>query len=205
MRSLPLKLAPGSDLRRTLLEVGKDEQCSGFVLGVVGNLSKASFQCPGRSEPTVLEGNLEIITLNGTFSPTGVHLHLSLSDGECQVWGGHLENETIVLKGAEILVGLLSDSESLVKDPSALHESIKPRVELVVLPRCPWSARALRLIKSLKIPYSLLTIDNDSSFNKLKSRTNLTTFPQVFIDGELIGGYDSLIELHSKGSLEKLK
>ena len=96
MRSLPLKLAPGSDLRLTLEELARRDGISGFVLGVVGNLTQASFQCPGQANPTVLEGDLEVITLNGTLSPEGVHLHLSLSDGACQVWGGHLEPGTIV-------------------------------------------------------------------------------------------------------------
>ena len=84
MQPLPLKLAPGSDLRLSLEELAQRDGISGFVLGVVGNLTKASFQCPGQAEPTVLEGDLEVITLNGTFSPEGVHLHLSLSDGACR-------------------------------------------------------------------------------------------------------------------------
>ena len=91
MRPLPLKLAPGSDLRLSLEDLARREGIQGFVLSVVGNLTRAAFQCPGQSEPTVLEGDLEVITLNGTLSPEGVHLHLSLSDGACQVWGGHLE------------------------------------------------------------------------------------------------------------------
>ena len=104
MRPLPLKLAPGSDLRLSLEDLARREGIHGFVLGVVGNLTRAAFQCPGQSEPTVLEGDLEVITLNGTLSPDSVHLHLSLSDGACQVWGGHLEPGTIVQKGADVLV-----------------------------------------------------------------------------------------------------
>ena len=48
-------------------------------------------------------GELEIITLQGTISPDGVHLHLSFSDASCQVWGGHLEHGTLVLRGADLL------------------------------------------------------------------------------------------------------
>ena len=82
MRSLSLRLPPDSDIRSTIEQLGREQNEEGFILGVVGNLSRAAFQCPGRAEPTVLEGNLEIITLNGTLSPSGVHLHLSLSDGD---------------------------------------------------------------------------------------------------------------------------
>ena len=106
MHAVPLHLASGSDLRVTLEEFAVAQGARGFVLGVVGDLSQAAFQCPGQPQPTVLQGDLEIITLNGTFSPEGVHLHLSLSDGACQVWGGHLEPGSVVRKGADLLLGL---------------------------------------------------------------------------------------------------
>ena len=82
MQPLPLKLAPGSDLRLSLEELAQRDGISGFVLGVVGNLTKASFQCPGQAEPTVLEGDLEVITLNGTFSPRAC---THLRDGACHL------------------------------------------------------------------------------------------------------------------------
>ncbi|MFL0746103.1 MAG: DUF296 domain-containing protein [Prochlorococcus sp.] len=201
MRSLPLKLSAGSDLRKSLQEMAQEQNRSGFVLGVVGNLSRAKFQCPGQSGPTVLEGNLEIITLNGTFSPNSVHLHLSLSDSACQVWGGHLEPGTIVLKGADVLVGFLD----LPLPQSALDSAQTPRVEIAVLPGCPWSKKALMMLRSLAIPYIVKTIDNDDSFKAINQRSELKTFPQVFIDGEFIGGYDALSDLHSSGQLEVLR
>ncbi|HGY5536899.1 MAG TPA: PCC domain-containing protein [Prochlorococcus sp.] len=201
MRSLPLKLSAGSDLRKSLQEMAQEQNRSGFVLGVVGNLSRAKFQCPGQSGPTVLEGNLEIITLNGTFSPNSVHLHLSLSDSACQVWGGHLEPGTIVLKGADVLVGFLD----LPLPQSALDSAQTPRVEIAVLPGCPWSKKALMMLRSLAIPYIVKTIDNDDSFKAINQRSELKTFPQVFIDGDLIGGYDALSDLHSSGQLEVLR
>ncbi len=201
MRSLPFKLSAGSDLRKSLQEMAQEQNRSGFVLGVVGNLSRAKFQCPGQSGPTVLEGNLEIITLNGTFSPNSVHLHLSLSDSACQVWGGHLEPGTIVLKGADVLVGFLD----LPLPQSALDSAQTPRVEIAVLPGCPWSKKALMMLRSLAIPYIVKTIDNDDSFKAINQRSELKTFPQVFIDGDLIGGYDALSDLHSSGQLEVLR
>ncbi|ABM78497.1 PCC domain-containing protein [Prochlorococcus marinus] len=201
MRSLPLKLAPGSDLLISLQKIAQEQNSSGFVLGVVGNLSRAAFQCPGQSGPTVLEGNLEIITLNGTVSPNSVHLHLSLSDSACQVWGGHLEPGTLVLKGADLLVGLLD--QSLPKDSP--DSSQTPRVEIAVLPGCPWSTRALRMLRSLSIPHTVKSIDNDASFKEFNHLSELNSFPQIFIDGELIGGYDELSKMHASGQLETLR
>ena len=200
MRPLPLKLGPGSDLRRSLEQLAIEQGAAGFVLGVVGNLSRAAFQCAGRSGPTILEGDLEIITLQGTVAPDGVHLHLSLSDGDCQVWGGHLEPGTLVLKGADLLVGFLQDSQPVPPAPPA-----QPAVEVAVLPGCPWSQRALRILRTLGIPHQVTTISGDAEFGALEQRTGSGLLPQVFIEGQFIGGYDELADLQGRGGLERLR
>jgi len=200
MQSLPLKLAPGSDLRLSLEDLAQRDGISGFVLGVVGNLTKASFQCPGQAEPTVLEGDLEVITLNGTFSPEGVHLHLSLSDGACQVWGGHLEPGTIVQKGVDLLIGVLDQREG-----RPARQTATPRIEIAVLPGCPWCSRALRILRTLDLPHTVTTINDDAAFQAVQQRSGMTTFPQVFIDGSVIGGYDNLAAMQAAGELNALR
>ncbi|WP_390127327.1 PCC domain-containing protein [Synechococcus sp. HIMB2401] len=202
MQPLPLKLAPGSDLRLSLEELAQRDGISGFVLGVVGNLTKASFQCPGQAEPTVLEGDLEVITLNGTFSPEGVHLHLSLSDGACQVWGGHLEPGTIVQKGVDLLIGVLEQREGR---PARQTAAAAPRIEIAVLPGCPWCSRALRILRTLDLPHTVTTINDDAAFLAVQQRSGMTTFPQVFIDGSVIGGYDDLAAMQAAGELDALR
>jgi len=202
MQPLPLKLAPGSDLRLSLEELAQRDGISGFVLGVVGNLTKASFQCPGQAEPTVLEGDLEVITLNGTFSPEGVHLHLSLSDGACQVWGGHLEPGTIVQKGVDLLIGVLEQREGR---PARQTAAAAPRIEIAVLPGCPWCSRALRILRTLDLPHNVTTVNDDAAFQAVQQRSGMTTFPQVFIDGSVIGGYDDLAAMQAAGELDPLR
>ena len=200
MRPLPLKLAPGSDLRLSLEDLARREGIQGFVLSIVGNLTRAAFQCPGQSEPTVLEGDLEVITLNGTLNPDSVHLHLSLSDGACQVWGGHLEPGTIVQKGADVLVGVLEHHK-----PATVTTATAPRLEIAVLPGCPWCSRALRLLRTLDLPHTVTTVNDDTTFTSVQSRSGMGTFPQVFVDGTVIGGYDDLTTLHAAGDLEALR
>lgn len=200
MRSVPLHLEPGSDLRRSLEQLAQEQNASGFVLGVVGNLAQAAFQCPGKIAPTVLRGELEIITLQGTLSPEGVHLHLSLSDGECRVWGGHLEPGSRVLKGADLLVGLFdttaaAGTEAAGAEASANEplEPLEPRVTIAVRSGCPFSRRALRMLRTLGIPHRLIEPSADGPV------------PQIFFDGELIGGYDELAQRHGRGELEALR
>ena len=198
MDTLTLHLEPGQDLRLSLSEVALQKPISGFLLGVVGNLSKASFQCPGRDKPTVLVGELEIITLNGTFEADGVHLHLSLSDGACQVWGGHLENGSLILKGADLLLGILKQGQEA-------RSKTKIRLEIAVLPGCPWCASALRILEAYNIPHRVITVDNDVTFQQCQQRSGMNTFPQVFIDGTTIGGFDSLERLQRSGELLTFK
>ncbi|MCP9825964.1 PCC domain-containing protein [Synechococcus sp. EJ6-Ellesmere] len=209
MRSVPLHLKPGSDLRQALEQLAVEQNASGFVLGVVGNLAQAAFQCPGKISPTVLRGELEIITLQGTLSPEGVHLHLSLSDGDCRVWGGHLEPGSRVLKGADLLVGLLDTVAQTREQASrpataagqtkaagaapAVSEPNEPRVTIAVRSGCPFSRRALRMLRTLGIPLRLIEPSAEGPV------------PQVFVDGELIGGYTELAESHGRGELEVLR
>lgn len=190
MRAVPLHLEAGSDVRRSLEQLALEHNAGGFVLSVVGNLSQAAFACPGKSAPTVLAGELEIITLQGTISPDGVHLHLSFSDASCQVWGGHLEHGTLVLRGADLLVGLLSTGTS----PATIRSmSSEPRVEIAGRPECPFSRRALRMLRTLGIAF--VEIEPDET----------APVPQLYIDGIAIGGYNELAELHSRGELDALR
>jgi predicted DNA-binding protein with PD1-like motif/glutaredoxin len=201
MHALPLHLGPGSDLRYSLEQLAANQQVSGFVLGVVGNLAQAAFQCPGQAEPTVVRGDLEIITLNGTLSPQGVHLHLSLSDGSCQVWGGHLEHGSLVLKGADLLVGLLTNQAA--EEPPEVP--LQPLVEIAVLPSCPFSARAVRMLRTLGIPHQVQEVSSDEQRRELEQRSGQWSLPQVFIDGQSIGGYGALADLQARGQLEHLR
>ena len=199
MDTLTLHLEPGQDLLLSLSEIAQEKRISGFLLGVVGNLSKASFQCPGRDKPTVLEGELEIITLNGTFDANGIHLHLSLSDGACQVWGGHLEGGSTILKGADLLLGILKQGQEVAEG------KVNTRLEIAVLPGCPWCDSALRLLEAYNIPHLIITVDNDHTFQECKQRSGMNTFPQDFIDGETVGGFDSLEKLQRSGELLTLR
>jgi predicted DNA-binding protein with PD1-like motif/glutaredoxin len=209
MHPLPLHLGAGSDLRASLEQLGTQAGASGFVLGVVGDLSQAAFQCPGQAEPTLLQGHLEIITLQGTVAPQGVHLHLSLSDGDCQVWGGHLEHGSLVLRGADLLVGFLPTDSPQAATAAASRPtapaSAHPRVEISVRSGCPYSARALRMLRTLGIPHVVQRADDQGVRQEVADRSGSDSMPQVFIDGQPIGGYDALADLHGRGALDPLR
>jgi predicted DNA-binding protein with PD1-like motif/glutaredoxin len=196
MHAVQLHLDAGSDLHQSLGDFAAQQSASGFVLSVVGNLSQAAFQCPGQAQPTLLRGDLELIALQGTLAPGGIHLHLCVSDGTCQVWGGHLEPGTLVQKGVDLLVGLLEapqptgcaeDSHSPAVDGST------SRVQILVRHGCPWCRRALRLLQSQGIEH------------QIHEAREPGPVPRIWIDGVLIGGYDALMDLQAAGRLQQLR
>jgi predicted DNA-binding protein with PD1-like motif len=110
MRSLPLRLRPQQDLRSALQSVLAEHQvCAAFVLQGIGSLGTARIRFAGMNEATELQGDLEILTLAGSLSPDGAHLHMTVSDAQGRVSGGHVAPGCIVRTTAEILLALLPD------------------------------------------------------------------------------------------------
>ena len=190
------KLQTGRDLLISLQEMAKKENKAGYILSVVGNLSKAKIKCPGKKQSTIIKNSLEIISLNGAINPNSCHLHISFSDMNCNVWAGHLEEGTIILKAADMLIGFLD--ENLIKKEKITNNK---QVEIFIIPDCPWSARAIRMLRTLQVAHEIKIIKNDNDFKSLNKITNYSSFPQIFINGEFISGYSELAELDSAGQL----
>ena len=190
MQPHSLKLSPNSDLIICIKEFSFSNNLYGYVSGVVGNLSRACIQCPSNQEINKFEGNLEILSLNGHFNNGDVHLHLSFADERCNVFGGHLEEGSIVKKGTDIfLVSFENKTINISNQNLYLNQ---PRVKAYILKNCPWSKRSIRLLESLSIPYEAILIENDNDFKKVNSLSNHDTFPQIFLDNNFFGGYDEL-------------
>ena len=57
----------------------------------VGSLRKAALRLADRDETTLYQGKFEIVSLVGTLSVDGPHLHIALADGARKMIGGHLQ------------------------------------------------------------------------------------------------------------------
>ena len=190
MQPYSLKLSPESDLIICIKEFSLTNNIFGYVSGVVGNLSKACIQCPGNEEINNFEGNLEIVSLNGNFNKGNAHLHLSFADEKCNVFGGHLEEGSIVKKGTDILLVSLENKTINISNNNLINK--KSRVKTYILRNCPWSKRSIRLLDSLSIPFEAILIENDEDYQNVNSLSNHNTFPQIFLDDIFFGGYDEL-------------
>ena len=104
----PIRLHPGQDLRGALeTQLVAHGAQAGFVLTGIGSLSVAMLRFAGAPTATALHGDLEILTLAGSLSVDGAHLHISVSDAQGRVTGGHVAAGCIVRTTAEILVSFL--------------------------------------------------------------------------------------------------
>ena len=103
MKVVPLRLQPGADLRQALEAwmVEQSEQ-AGCLISAVGSLSVAKLRFAGAAEATVIHDELEILSLSGTLSPDGVHLHIAVADSQGAVLGGHLCTGSLVRTTAEL-------------------------------------------------------------------------------------------------------
>lgn len=108
MQALPLRLTPGQDLRLAI-EAALGSHTAAFVLQGIGSLSVAQLRYAGVEALTTLRGDLEILTIAGSIAPDGAHLHMSVSDAQGRVFGGHVAQGCIVRTTAEILLAVLPD------------------------------------------------------------------------------------------------
>jgi predicted DNA-binding protein with PD1-like motif len=108
MKVVPLRLQPGDDLRRALETwMGEQQEQAGCVISAVGSLSLAQLRLAGAAEAKAIHGELEILSLSGTLSPDGAHLHVAVADSSGAVIGGHLCAGSLVRTTAELVIGLL--------------------------------------------------------------------------------------------------
>ena len=72
-------------------------------------------------------------------------------------------------------------------------------------PQCGFSSKATQLLISCGKPFSFVDIlSNPEIRANLPKVSNWPTFPQLFIDGDLVGGSDIMVEMDENGELEKL-
>jgi len=78
------------------------------------------------------------------------------------------------------------------------------RVEIYTTPVCPYCVRAKRLLQARGIPYEEFDVANDPELrDDVIQRSGRRTVPQIFIDGDAIGGFDELAELDASGELKR--
>lgn len=99
------RLKPGADLRKEIEAFVKNNNISaGWIATCVGSLTQYNIRFANQPQGARMTGHFEIVSLTGTVSTDGSHIHLSVSDSTGKTIGGHLLNENIVYTTAEIVL-----------------------------------------------------------------------------------------------------
>ena len=105
MSYTPLRLGPGTDLRLALDGyVFSDGSRSGFVVAGLGSLSSPKLRFAAAEEETTIPGPVELVSISGSLSEGGAHIHVVLSTQQGQVLGGHLCYGSQVRTTVELLL-----------------------------------------------------------------------------------------------------
>jgi len=110
MQVLTFRLKPGQDLFNEIETVVAEKNIeAGCVLSAVGSLTHAKLRFANREQYSEFDGHFEIVSMTGTVSVHGSHLHTSISDEEGKTIGGHLESGCTIYTTAEMVIGVFED------------------------------------------------------------------------------------------------
>ena len=100
-------------------------------------------------------------------------------------------------------------SENPVRD--AIQDAIKDHEVILFMkgtperPMCGFSMRVVQSLRDVDADFAAMDILPDPRIRQvLSARSGWPTIPQLFVDGELVGGCDIVMELHESGELAKI-
>ncbi len=107
---IALRLEPGDDLRAALEALTRERAWpAAFVVAGIGSLRVSALRLADAAEPLWLREPVELLTLCGSLSPDGAHLHAIVADARGRVLGGHVCVGCEVRTTAELLIEVLDD------------------------------------------------------------------------------------------------
>jgi monothiol glutaredoxin len=72
------------------------------------------------------------------------------------------------------------------------------------MPQCGFSANSVAILKHIGVPFKTFNILNDPEIRQgLKEFSNWPTYPQLYVNGKLIGGNDIITEMYQNGELQE--
>lgn len=110
MQNYTFRLTPGQDLFESIQAFVMEQHVeAGCILSGVGSLRQATLRLANREYSSEYEGPFEIVSITGTVSIHGSHLHMSISDGDGRTIGGHFEAGCKIYTTAEIVIAVFRD------------------------------------------------------------------------------------------------
>lgn len=107
---ITFRLKPGADLKQSLDSVVKANDIkAGWIITCVGSLTDYSIRFANQPNGSKGVGHFEIVSLVGTLSTEGSHLHIGVADSTGKTIGGHLMDGCKIYTTAEIVIASSSE------------------------------------------------------------------------------------------------
>jgi len=128
MNTYTFRLRPGDDLFDSIqIFADKNHIEAGCVLSAVGSLTHATLRLANHSYYNEYDGHFEIVSITGTLSIHGSHIHVSISDGDGITIGGHLVSGCKIYTTAEVVIAAFEDvsyKRELLENDSGYEELV---------------------------------------------------------------------------------
>jgi monothiol glutaredoxin len=103
-------------------------------------------------------------------------------------------------------------SETLTPEIKSKIDAIVSQDKIVVfmkgnklMPQCGFSNNVVQILNILGVPFQTFDVLSDYEVRQgIKEYSNWPTIPQVYVNGEFIGGSDILIEMYQNGQLQEM-
>jgi predicted DNA-binding protein with PD1-like motif len=110
MRNYTFRLKSEYDLFDSIEAFAREKNIeAGCILSGVGSLTHVTLRLANREYFSEYDGFFEIVSITGTVSVYGSHLHISISDGDGKTIGGHLVSGSKIYTTAEIVIAVFED------------------------------------------------------------------------------------------------
>jgi monothiol glutaredoxin len=74
-----------------------------------------------------------------------------------------------------------------------------------LMPQCGFSNNVVQILNMMGVPYETVDVLEDNDIRQgIKEYSSWPTIPQVYINGEFVGGSDIMVELYQKGELQQV-
>ena len=131
MQTFTFRLKPGQDLFYEIEAIVTEKNIeAGCVLSAVGSLTHATLRLANREYYSEYDGHFEIVSMTGTVSVHGSHLHISISDGDGKTIGGHLVPGCKIYTTTEMVLVIFEDvvyKREFAEDSGYEELTVKPR------------------------------------------------------------------------------
>ncbi|HRJ76050.1 MAG TPA: DNA-binding protein, partial [Anaerolineales bacterium] len=110
MKIHTFRLKPQQDFFDSIEEYVKQNNIqAGVILSAVGSFTHATLRLANKNTYDDYDGHFEIVSITGTVSIHGSHLHISISDREGKTIGGHVVSGCKIYTTAEVVIAEFED------------------------------------------------------------------------------------------------